>query len=51
MLMDLALYSEGMVSYEEIKKMAPMELARLQLRLERYYKEKAKANGSTKEYL
>jgi hypothetical protein len=51
MLMDLALYSESMVSYEEIKRMAPLELSRLQLRLERYYKDKARAAGSKKEFL
>lgn len=50
-LMDLALYSDGTVSFNEIKSMSPMEVGRLQLRLEKYYKEKAKASGNTKEYL
>lgn len=51
MLMDLALYSEGMVTYDQAKKLTPSELSTLQTRLERYYKEKAKAMGGTKDYL
>jgi hypothetical protein len=40
-----------MVTYDQAKKLTPSELSTLQTRLERYYKEKAKAMGGTKDYL
>jgi len=40
---DLAIFSRGAVSYEEIKQMTPREFVRFHNRLNKYYKDKAAA--------
>lgn len=42
--MDLALYSEGVVSYTELKAMSHTEIDIVSKRIEKYLKAKAKAN-------
>lgn len=45
-LMDIALYSEGAVTYNQLKNMSGIELMHIQERLGEYWKQKAKSAGA-----